>query len=32
MSVEPGVLEANILASAINGNAPQHQASRALLE
>lgn len=32
MSVEPGVLDANILAYAINADAPQHAASRALLD
>ena len=32
MSPEPGVLDANILAYAINADAPQHGASRALLE
>jgi predicted nucleic acid-binding protein len=32
MHVEPGVLDANILAYAINADAPQHAASRALLE
>ena len=32
MSVEPGVLYANILAYAINADAPQHRASRALLD
>ena len=32
MSVEPGVLDANILVYAINADAPQHAASRALLE
>jgi uncharacterized protein len=32
MSVEPGILDANILAYAINADAPQHAASRALLE
>ncbi len=32
MSVDPGVLDANILAYAIDADAPQHAASRALLE
>lgn len=32
MSVEPGVLDANVLAYALNGDAPQHAASLALLE
>jgi toxin-antitoxin system PIN domain toxin len=32
MSVEPGVLDANILAYAVNADAPQHVASRALLD
>ena len=32
MSVEPGVLDANILAYAVNADAPQHAASRDLLE
>lgn len=32
MSVEPGLLDANVLAYAINADAPQHAASRALLE
>ncbi len=32
MSVEPGILDANILAYAVNAEAPQHMASRALLE
>ena len=32
MSVEPGVLDANILAYAVNADAPQHAASRALLD
>ena len=32
MSVEPGLLDANVLAYAINADAPQHDASRALLE
>ena len=32
MSVEPGVLDANVLAYALNGDAPQHPASLALLE
>jgi len=32
MPVEPGVLDANILAYALNADAPQHLASRALLE
>jgi len=31
MSVEPGVLDANILAYAVNADAPQHAVSRALL-
>ncbi len=32
MVVEPGVIDANILAYAVNADAPQHAASRALLE
>src|SRR5947209_2601891 len=32
MSAEPGILDANVLAYAINADAPQHAASRALLE
>ncbi|MGA2115497.1 MAG: TA system VapC family ribonuclease toxin [Bryobacteraceae bacterium] len=32
MSVEPGILDANILVYAVNADAPQHAASRALLE
>jgi predicted nucleic acid-binding protein len=32
MSVEPGLLDANVLAYAVNADAPQHAASRALLE
>jgi len=32
MSLEPGVLDANILAYAVNADAPQHAASRALLD
>ena len=32
MSVESGILDANILAYAANADAPQHAASRALLE
>jgi predicted nucleic acid-binding protein len=32
MSVEPGVLDANVLAYAANADAPQHMASRDLLE
>jgi predicted nucleic acid-binding protein len=32
MSVEPGVLDANVLAYAVNADAPQHTASRALLD
>jgi predicted nucleic acid-binding protein len=32
MSVEPGVLDANVLAYAANADAPQHTASRDLLE
>ena len=32
MSVEPGILDANVLAYAANADAPQHAASRALLE
>jgi predicted nucleic acid-binding protein len=32
MSVDPGVLDANVLAYAVNVDAPQHEASRALLE
>lgn len=32
MSVEAGIVDANILADAVNGDAPQHAVSRALLE
>ena len=32
MPVEPGVVDANILVYAVNSVAPQHAASRALLE
>src|SRR5271165_6861758 len=32
MSVEPGVLDANVLAYAVNADAPQHAVSRALLD
>ena len=32
MAVEPGVVDANILVYAINGDAPQHLAARSLLE
>jgi toxin-antitoxin system PIN domain toxin len=32
MSVEPGVVDANVLAYAVNADAPHHTASRALLE
>jgi hypothetical protein len=32
MSVEPGILDANVLAYAINADAAQHTASRGLLE
>ena len=32
MPVEPGILDANVLAYAVNADVPQHQASRALLE
>ena len=32
MSVEPGVLDANVLTYAVNADAPQYAASRALLE
>jgi hypothetical protein len=32
MSVEPGTLDANVLDYAINADAPQHAASRALVE
>jgi predicted nucleic acid-binding protein len=32
MSVEPGLLDANILAYAFNADAPQHVASRSLVE
>jgi predicted nucleic acid-binding protein len=32
MSVEPGILDANVLAYAVNADAPPHAASRALLE
>lgn len=32
MSVEPGVLDANVLAYAVNADTPQHAASRVLLD
>ncbi len=32
MSIDPGVLDANVLAYAVNADAPQHAASRALLD
>lgn len=32
MSVEPGILDANVLAYAVNADAPQHAVSRALLD
>ena len=32
MTVEPGVVDANVLAYAMNADAPQHVASRSLLE
>ena len=32
MSVDPGVLDTNVLAYAVDADAPQHAASRALLE
>jgi predicted nucleic acid-binding protein len=32
MPVEPGVLDANVLAYALNADAPEHAASRTLLE
>jgi uncharacterized protein len=32
MSVEPGVIDANILVYAVNSDAPQHRSSRKLLE
>jgi predicted nucleic acid-binding protein len=32
MTVKPGIVDANVLIYAINADAPQHQASRALLE
>jgi hypothetical protein len=32
MSVEPGVVDSNILVYAVDGGAPQHAISRALLE
>ena len=32
MSVDPGILDANVLAYAVNADAPQHVASRALLD
>jgi predicted nucleic acid-binding protein len=32
MFVEPGILDVNILAYAFNADAPQHSASRSLLE
>jgi predicted nucleic acid-binding protein len=32
MSVEPGIVDANVLAYAVNADAPQHAVSHALLE
>ena len=32
MSVEPGIIDANVLVYAMDADAPQHGASRALLE
>jgi predicted nucleic acid-binding protein len=32
MSLEPGIVDANVLAYAINADAPQHEGSRALLD
>lgn len=32
MSVEPGLIDANVLVYAVNGDAPQHGPSRALLD
>lgn len=32
MSVEPGVVDANVLVYAVNADAPQHSVSRAFLE
>jgi predicted nucleic acid-binding protein len=32
MSVEPGIVDANVLAYAVNADTPQHTVSRALLE
>ena len=32
MSVKPGILDANVLAYAVNADAPQHAAARALLQ
>jgi predicted nucleic acid-binding protein len=32
MPVEPGLVDANVLAYALNADAPQHEASRALLD
>lgn len=32
MSIDPGVIDANVLAYALNGDAPQHRVSRPLLE
>jgi predicted nucleic acid-binding protein len=32
MSIEPGVIDANVLVYALDADAPQHAASRALLE
>jgi uncharacterized protein len=32
MSVDPGVIDANVLAYAVNGDASQHEVSRALVE
>ena len=32
MSVEPGIIDTNVLVYAVDADAPQHAASRALLE
>jgi predicted nucleic acid-binding protein len=32
MSIEPGIIDANVLVYALDADAPQHEASRALLE
>jgi predicted nucleic acid-binding protein len=32
MSVEPGIVDTNVLVYALDADAPQHQASRTLLE